>query len=367
MESLKEYKTNIIGKLRLFFSISKKRKIIEKNLDKLDIDAFSDSNIDYVLRNEDKFKGAKNMPEPQKEISSLEDKIGIVINFFYDLDSDLGKKVEKTYAKYKTQIYFDNCSDKNEEIGGGFTSGNNKVTTIMCGDGIERNGLIARICTNKNNALDIYNIAHEFTHILLNENRQTNSNIDENQEIATRFIENLIGEYMEKRGIITTEDKENHNIGMSGVLQDAYRIDEYRSLKKLIENNRNKFNRKVEKKYITEYCKGNKKWYNEILSNIAYRLPRKGKVDSLHNSLRFVDSAAECDRLKQTYSQKLDLVKRAFSQSLISQYNITFDEIEKRAFVLSYEDNRRNMSIQKSFEPNNITENDIDLSIDFRN
>lgn len=32
------------------------------------------------------------MPEPQKEILSLEDKIGIVIDFFYDLDSDLGKK-----------------------------------------------------------------------------------------------------------------------------------------------------------------------------------------------------------------------------------------------------------------------------------
>ncbi|DAB03755.1 TPA: hypothetical protein CPT84_01780, partial [Candidatus Gastranaerophilales bacterium HUM_12] len=105
----------------------------------------------------------------------------------------LGKKVEDTYLKYKTQIYFDECSDKNKEIGDGFTSGHNISTSIMCGDGIERPNLIARICTNKNNALDIYNIAHEFTHILLNENTKGKNISAENQEIATRFTEILLG------------------------------------------------------------------------------------------------------------------------------------------------------------------------------
>ena len=230
MNSLKKYRPSIIDKLKMFFSIIEKRKIIEENLDKLDINSFSNSNIDYIIRNGERFKGARNMPEPQKEISSIEDKIKIVLDFFYDLNPNLGKKVEDTYLKYKTQIYFDDCSDKNEEIGGGFTSGNNISTTIMCGDGIERPNLIARICTNRNNALDIYNIAHEFTHILLNENSQGNNNVDLNQEIATRFIENLIGEYMEKMGIITTEDKENHNIGISSVIQDAYQLDGFRKI-----------------------------------------------------------------------------------------------------------------------------------------
>ena len=358
MESLKEYKPRIIDKIKKFFYRIEKRKIIERNIEKLDLNSSSNANIDYIIRNEAKFKGATNMPEPQKEILSLEDKIGIVIDFFYDLDSDLGKKVEETYLKYKTQIYFDNCSDKNEEIGGGFTSGNNIVTRIMCGDGVERPNLIARICTNKNNALDIYNIAHEFTHILLNENRQANSNIDENQEIATRFIENLIGEYMEKRGIITTEDKENHNIGIRGVIQNAYQLDEYRVLRRLITNNGNKFDRKVETRYITEYCKGNKKWYNEILSNIAYRLPRKGKVDSFHNYLRFLDAAVECDRLIQAYSQNPDLVKKAFSQCLMSQHSITYNETEKKMNVIVYGENYRTRDSQKDFEQGDIFENE---------
>ena len=366
MNSLKEYRPIIFGKLRMFFSIIEKRKIIEDNLDKLDINSFSNSNIDYVIKNGDRFKGARNMPEPQKEISSLEYKIKIVLDFFYDLNPNLGKKVEDTYLKYKTQIYFDDCSDKNEEIGEGFTSGNNISTTIMCGDGIERPNLIARICTNRNNALDIYNIAHEFTHILLNENCQDNNFVELNQEIATRFVENLIGEYMEKMGIITTEDKENHNIVISGVLQDAYQLDEFKFLKKLIANNENKFDRKVEKRYIAEYCKGDKKWYYGILSNIAYRLPRIGKVDSLHNHLRFVNSAVECDSLKQAYRNNPELLKKAFSRCLMSQKSVSFEEIEKKMMVISYEENRRSISSQKNIETNNIHENDKDLLNDFK-
>lgn len=77
----------------------------------------------------------------------------------------------------------------------------------MCGDGIERPNLIARICTNKNNALDIYNIAHEFTHILLNENTKGKNISAENQEIATRFTEILLGEYMEKEKLSQQKTK----------------------------------------------------------------------------------------------------------------------------------------------------------------
>ena len=163
MESLKEYRPSIINKLKLFLSRIEQRKKIEKDLDKLDISLFSSNNIDYIIQNKEKFKATSGMPEPQKEIMTIEDKLGIVMDFFNDLNSSLGKKVEDTYLKYKTQIYFDECSDKNKEIGDGFTSGHNRSTSIMCGDGIERPNLIARICTNKNNALDIYNIAHEFT------------------------------------------------------------------------------------------------------------------------------------------------------------------------------------------------------------
>ena len=206
MESLKEYRPSIINKLKLFLSRIEQRKTIEKDLDKLDISLFSSNNIDYIIQNKEKFKATSGMPEPQKEIMTIEDKLGIVMDFFHDLNSSLGKKVEDTYLKYKTQIYFDECSDKNKEIGDGFTSGHNISTSIMCGDGIERPNLIARICTNKNNALDIYNIAHEFTHILLNENTKGKNISAENQEIATRFTEILLGEYMEKRKIITTED-----------------------------------------------------------------------------------------------------------------------------------------------------------------
>ena len=227
MESLKEYRPSIINKLKLFLSRIEQRKTIEKDLDKLDISLFSSNNIDYIIQNKEKFKATSGMQEPQKEIMTIEDKLGIVMDFFNDLNSSLGKKVEDTYLKYKTQIYFDECSDKNKEIGDGFTSGHNRSTSIMCGDGIERPNLIARICTNKNNALDIYNIAHEFTHILLNENTKGKNISAENQEIATRFTEILLGEYMEKRKIITTEDKENHNICISGEIDKAYQLNEY--------------------------------------------------------------------------------------------------------------------------------------------
>lgn len=161
---------------------------------------------------------------------------------------------------------------------------------------------------------------------------------------------------MEKRGIITTEDKENHNIAISRVIQNAYQLDEYRALRKLITNNGNKFDRKVETRYITEYCKGNKKWYNEILSNIAYRLPRKGKVDSFHNYLRFLDAVVECDRLIQAYSQNPDLVKKAFSQCLMSQHSITYSETEKKMNVIAYGENYRTGETQKDLEQDNIFE-----------
>ena len=265
MESLKEYRPSIINKLKLFLSRIEQRKTIEKNLDKLDISLFSSNNIDYIIQNKEKFKATSGMPEPQKEIMTIEDKLGIVMDFFNDLNSSLGKKVEDTYLKYKTQIYFDECSDKNREIGDGFTSGHNRSTSIMCGDGIERPNLIARICTNKNNALDIYNIAHEFTHILLNENTKGKNISAENQEIATRFTEILLGEYMEKRKIITTEDKENHNICISGEIDKAYQLNEYRILRNLIKNNGNKFDKKLERTCISKYCKGNKNWYYQIL------------------------------------------------------------------------------------------------------
>ena len=330
MESLKEYRPSIINKLKLFLSRIEQRKTIEKNLDKLDISLFSSNNIDYIIQNKEKFKSTSGMPDPQKEIMTIEDKLGIVMDFFNDLNSSLGKKVKDTYLKYKTQIYFDECSDKNKEIGDGFTSGHNRSTSIMCGDGIERPNLIARICTNKNNALDIYNIAHEFTHILLNENTKEKNISAENQEIATRFTEILLGEYMEKRKIITTEDKENHNICISGEIDKAYQLNEYRILRNLIKNNGNKFDKKLEKTCISKYCKGNKNWYYQILSNIAYRLERTGKVDGFQNYLRFVDSAAECDRLKQAYIENPDLIKKAFSQCLMSQHSITYNDVVKK-------------------------------------
>ena len=330
MESLKEYRPSIINKLKLFLSRIEQRKTIEKNLDKLDISLFSSNNIDYIIQNKEKFKSTSCMPEPQKEIMTIEDKLGIVMDFFNDLNSSLGKKVKDTYLKYKTQIYFDECSDKNKEIGDGFTSGHNRSTSIMCGDGIERPNLIARICTNKNNALDIYNIAHEFTHILLNENTKEKNISAENQEIATRFTEILLGEYMEKRKIITTEDKENHNICISGEIDKAYQLNEYRILRNLIKNNGNKFDKKLEKTCISKYCKGNKNWYYQILSNIAYRLERTGKVDGFQNYLRFVNSAAECDKLKQAYIENPDLIKKAFSQCLMSQHSITYNDVVKK-------------------------------------
>ena len=330
MESLKKYRPSIINKLRLFLSRIEQRKTIEKNLDKLDISLFSSNNIDYIIQNKEKFKSTSGMPEPQKEIMTIEDKLGIVMDFFNDLNSSLGKKVKDTYLKYKTQIYFDECSDKNKEIGDGFTSGHNRSTSIMCGDGIERPNLIARICTNKNNALDIYNIAHEFTHILLNENTKGKNISAENQEIATRFTEILLGEYMEKRKIITTEDKENHNICISGEIDKAYQLNEYRILRNLIKNNGNKFDKKLEKTCISKYCKGNKNWYYQILSNIAYRLERTGKVDGFQNYLRFVNSAAECDKLKQAYIENPDLIKKAFSQCLMSQHSITYNDVVKK-------------------------------------
>ncbi len=330
MESLKEYRPSIINKLKLFLSRIEQRKTIEKNLDKLDISLFSSNNIDYIIQNKEKFKSTSGMPDPQKEIMTIEDKLGIVMDFFNDLNSSLGKKVKDTYLKYKTQIYFDECSDKNKEIGDGFTSGHNRSTSIMCGDGIERPNLIARICTNKNNALDIYNIAHEFTHILLNENTKEKNISAENQEIATRFTEILLGEYMEKRKIITTEDKENHNICISGEIDKAYQLNEYRILRNLIKNNGNKFDKKLEKTCISKYCKGNKNWYYQILSNIAYRLERTGKVDGFQNYLRFVNSAAECDKLKQAYIENPDLIKKAFSQCLMSQHSITYNDVVKK-------------------------------------
>ena len=330
MESLKEYRPSIINKLKLFLSRIEQRKTIEKNLDKLDISLFSSNNIDYIIQNKEKFKSTSGMPDPQKEIMTIEDKLGIVMDFFNDLNSSLGKKVKDTYLKYKTQIYFDECSDKNKEIGDGFTSGHNRSTSIMCGDGIERPNLIARICTNKNNALDIYNIAHEFTHILLNENTKGKNISAENQEIATRFTEILLGEYMEKRKIITTEDKENHNICISGEIDKAYQLNEYRILRNLIKNNGNKFDKKLEKTCISKYCKGNKNWYYQILSNIAYRLERTGKVDGFQNYLRFVNSAAECDKLKQAYIENPDLIKKAFSQCLMSQHSITYNDVVKK-------------------------------------
>ena len=330
MESLKEYRPSIINKLKLFLSRIEQIKTIEKNLDKLDISLFSSNNIDYIIQNKEKFKSTSGMPDPQKEIMTIEDKLGIVMDFFNDLNSSLGKKVKDTYLKYKTQIYFDECSDKNKEIGDGFTSGHNRSTSIMCGDGIERPNLIARICTNKNNALDIYNIAHEFTHILLNENTKEKNISAENQEIATRFTEILLGEYMEKRKIITTEDKENHNICISGEIDKAYQLNEYRILRNLIKNNGNKFDKKLEKTCISKYCKGNKNWYYQILSNIAYRLERTGKVDGFQNYLRFVNSAAECDKLKQAYIENPDLIKKAFSQCLMSQHSITYNDVVKK-------------------------------------
>ena len=227
---------------------------------------------------------------------------------------------------------------KNKKIGDGFTSGHNRSTSIMCGDGIERPNLIARICTNKNNALDIYNIAHEFTHILLNENTKGKNISAENQEIATRFTEILLGEYMEKRKIITTEDKENHNICISGEIDKAYQLNEYRILRNLIKNNGNKFDKKLEKTCISKYCKGNKNWYYQILSNIAYRLERTGKVDGFQNYLRFVNSAAECDRLKQAYIENPDLIKKAFSQCLMSHHSITYNDVVKKMDTIKYED-----------------------------
>ena len=311
MESLKEYRPSIINKLKLFLSRIEQRKTIEKDLDKLDISLFSSNNIDYIIQNKEKFKATSGMPEPQKEIMTIEDKLGIVMDFFHDLNSSLGKKVEDTYLKYKTQIYFDECSDKNKEIGDGFTSGHNISTSIMCGDGIERPNLIARICTNKNNALDIYNIAHEFTHILLNENTKGKNISAENQEIATRFTEILLGEYMEKRKIITTEDKENHNICISGEIDKAYQLNEYRILRNLIKNNGNKFDKKLE---------------------------RTGKVDGFQNYLRFVNSAAECDRLKQAYIENPDLIKKAFSQCLMSHHSITYNDVVKKMDTIKYED-----------------------------
>lgn len=348
MESLKEYRPNIINKLKLFLSRIEQRKTIEKNLDKLDISLFSSNNIDYIIQNKEKFKGTSGMPEPQKEIMTIEDKLGIVMDFFNDLNSSLGKKVEDTYLKYKTQIYFDECSDKNKEIGDGFTSGHNRSTSIMCGDGIERPNLIARICTNKNNALDIYNIAHEFTHILLNENTKEKNISAENQETATRFTEILLGEYMEKRKFITTEDKENHNICISGEIDKAYQLNEYRILRNLIENNGNKFDKKLERICISKYCKGNKNWYYQILSNIAYRLERTGKVDGFQNYLRFVDSAAECDRLKQAYIENPDLIKKAFSQCLMSHHSITYNDVVKKIDIIKYEDRAKKLDIERA-------------------
>ena len=60
--------------------------------------------------------------------------------------------------------------------------------------------------------------------------------------------------------------------------------------------------------------------------------------NGFQNYLRFVNSAAECDRLKQTYLKNPNLIKQAFSQCLMSHHSITYNDVVKNREISKDED-----------------------------
>lgn len=265
------------------------------------------SNITFVLNNPNKFKFPPQQYPKEYNYKLNSDNVVKTTLDFYD-SIHLGSQMRNIYQKYKDQIFiykYDYPPD------GGYTCKNSQNLG---------NGKIG-ICriNNQNNYLTYFNAAHEFMHILINEYDKIDV---QTSEVHTRFIENLFGEYLVNKGVLSPEENVSHQKANNNVYDEAELISATYYLKKLIYKNKGDLTSKEKKQFIKKFCHEDINKFN-FLAQKLYKAVNSHECNGITNNLRFINAAVGQQQLYNLYKENPQNFLKVYSDLLLNGNEIS--------------------------------------------
>ena len=315
--SLTKYNNSILKRIRSYFKIRRFEKTIKAN--KIKFEKIDNQNIDDVLNNPQKFDLPKsNYPNDFDPPINKTDVINIILNFYDDLDPEIGAKMRSLYKLHENEIFIYPYSKA--EGGVSFPSAHKFE------DGKEG---ICRI-NFKNNYLTLFNAAHEFNHLLLFSLGKENEQLS---EVNPRFIELALADYLVDNNIITEEQKNEHINANTNIYENAKRLNDLREIYSILEMN-GRFNRNAINQLLA-HCNGNFHKLENIMSYFE-RVFKGPEINRPKNNLRFINATVGSITLHELYKKdKISFIKNY--KDILFDRNELFHKYNYEAFFKDIE------------------------------
>ena len=244
-----------------------------------------------------------------------------ILRFYNKFDRKLGKDIKKLYNKNKNKIHLNryNIHSKSDfrydDPRGGYTSENF----------LDVEGHMEIDFTE--NYTTYYTLAHEFMHML----EMSRGFRDEKlSEVNSRFVELALGDYLEGRGIISSDERKSHVKANNNFGYDcAIDIKNASDLLKLMrekasvvqENEHDRvtdnyiMDKDVINAFIERNCSGNVEQFISVISKI-YEDIKKGESRSLQNKIRFINGTVGANLLYEMYSNNPKKFPQIYNKTL---------------------------------------------------
>ena len=244
-----------------------------------------------------------------------------ILRFYNKFDRKLGKDIKKLYNKNKNKIHLNryNIHSKSDfrydDPSGGYTSENF----------LDVEGHMEIDFTE--NYTTYYTLAHEFMHML----EMSRGFRDEKlSEVNSRFVELALGDYLEGRGIISSDERKSHVKANNNFGYDcAIDIKNASDLLKLMrekasvvqENEHDRvtdnyiMDKDVINAFIERNCSGNVEQFISVISKI-YEDIKKGESRSLQNKIRFINGTVGANLLYEMYSNNPKKFPQIYNKTL---------------------------------------------------
>lgn len=242
----------------------------------------------------------------------------------------MGKEMKKLYKQNKSKIHFNRVNPdtqrdfSDDDSSGGFTSSN-----FLQEKGYMEINFVQ-------NYTMYYTVAHEFMHMYESSRNFKSEKLSEGN---SRFIEFLLGDYLQKRGIISNEEcsshsKANNNHGyfcakdmsncMTLLKLMKERADSIKSEKQEGISDEYVLDKDVIQAFLQKECSGDKGKLIDIVNNI-YGDIKKGGSRSLQNKKRFINGMAVANLLYEIYQNNPKKFPRIYNEAL-KQENIKYED-----------------------------------------
>lgn len=303
--------------IRNYFIVRKLKKLLNEK--PIKFDELDKTNIEKVINNKIYKDGGKTLNGFNHALNA-DDIVNTVIDFYYSISSEMGDTIKKLYSKYKDKIIIElppyssgNPIKTKSEGSEGVTYNPNKPIKKKMSDGTEKD-VVCDIDLCQNYTI-YYTVAHEFMHLM---ERSLGNEDEKLAEVNTRFIEYLLGEYLVDKGIITTQDVEDHNWVNNNQKQRAYQLKDIEIINEMIKDDSLTQGNLMKKIGCTP------EQLNIRLKGILASIDGE-EINRPKNNLRFINGMVGANKLFEIYNKDKENFRKVYGRIMSTKYHGQFD------------------------------------------